>query len=42
LEGKLLLLTLAAEEVVKKLHHIIQKGGCSPKQIFDIGGIAVF
>jgi hypothetical protein len=42
LEGKLLLLTLTAEEVVKELHHIIEKEGCSPKQIFDVGGIAVF
>ena len=34
--------TAAAEEVVKELHHIIEKEGYSQKQIFNIGGTAVF
>ena len=34
--------TVAAVEVVKELHHIIQKEGYSQKQIFNIGGTAVF
>ena len=33
--------TVAAEEVVKELHRIIEKEGYSPKQIFNIGGTAV-
>jgi hypothetical protein len=34
--------SVATEEVVKDLHHIIEKEGYSPKQIFNIGGTAVF
>jgi hypothetical protein len=34
--------TVAAEEVVKEPHHIIEKEGYSQKQIFNIGGTAVF